>query len=85
MSSKSRKERGEVRRSFKVSHQTLCVDNINFAKKSLSGVVELTIAPLRPDLKRVRLNCKQCMLFTVFINDTHEVSHLGREGRKRHM
>ena len=74
MSSKSRKERGEVRRSFKVCHQTLCVDSINFAKKSLHGEVELNIVPLRPDLKKVRLNCKQCKLFGVVINDTHEVS-----------
>ena len=74
MSSKSRKERGEVRRSFKVCHQTLCVDSINFAKKSLHGEVELNIVPLRPDLKKVRLNCKQCKLFGVVINDTHEVN-----------
>ena len=56
-----------------MGHQFLSINSINFAKKSLHGFVELTVFPLRPDLKKVRLNCKQCKLFAVLVNDTHEV------------
>ncbi|XP_052258217.1 transcription initiation factor TFIID subunit 2-like isoform X2 [Dreissena polymorpha] len=64
--------RVEAQRSYKLAHQVLCIKAINFIKQSLIGYVELTIYPLRADLKSVKLNCKQCRIYRVLINDKWE-------------
>lgn len=61
-------------RPFKVCHQVLCITNINFQRQTLIGFVELTLLPLRTDVRRIRLNCKQCRVYRVAVNDTYEAS-----------
>lgn len=34
------------------------------------GFVELTVIPLRDNLKIIKLNARQCTLYSVFLNDT---------------
>ncbi|CAL1530604.1 unnamed protein product [Lymnaea stagnalis] len=60
--------RTEPSRLFKVSHQILCINGINFENKSLVGYVELTIWPTVPDLTEIRLNSKQCIVYRVNID-----------------
>jgi len=38
----------------------------------LQGFVELTIAPLRDNLRNIKLNAKQCRIYRVIINDAFE-------------
>uniref|UniRef100_UPI00358F3A99 transcription initiation factor TFIID subunit 2 isoform X2 n=1 Tax=Myxine glutinosa TaxID=7769 RepID=UPI00358F3A99 len=59
----------ESPRPFKLTHQVLCINNINFQKKSLIGYVELTIFPYLASLNKIRLNCKQCLIYRVRVND----------------
>ncbi|KAG8181816.1 hypothetical protein JTE90_001471 [Oedothorax gibbosus] len=61
-------------RPFKVSHQILCIPTICFQRQSLIGFVELTIVPLKNDLRKIRLNAKQISIYKVTLNDYHEVS-----------
>jgi transcription initiation factor TFIID subunit 2 len=44
----------------------------SFAKLLLQGFVELTIAPLRDNLRNIKLNAKQCRIYRVIINDAFE-------------
>lgn len=60
-------------RPYKVSHQVLCVTQINFQRQSYIGFVELTIIPLKNDLRRIRLNAKQFRIYKIAINDIYEV------------
>ncbi|XP_053395431.1 transcription initiation factor TFIID subunit 2-like isoform X2 [Mercenaria mercenaria] len=62
----------ETLKAYKLAHQVLCVKAFNFQGKSLIGYVELTIYPLRADLKRIKLNSKQCRIYRVLVNDTWE-------------
>ncbi|XP_078318592.1 transcription initiation factor TFIID subunit 2-like isoform X6 [Crassostrea virginica] len=66
----------DVSRPYKLAHQTLCIRAVNLEKKSLIGYVELVIRPLRQDLKRVKINSKQCRIYHVSINDQHEAKFL---------
>lgn len=66
----------DVSRPYKLAHQTLCIRAINLEKKSLIGYVELVIHPLRQDLKRVKINSKQCRIYHVSINDQYEAKFL---------
>ncbi|RWS30072.1 Transcription initiation factor TFIID subunit 2-like protein, partial [Leptotrombidium deliense] len=54
-------------------HQLLCLNNISFEKQSYIGLVELHIIPQKEDLKTIRVNCKQCQLFKITVNE-HECS-----------
>ncbi|XP_060578386.1 transcription initiation factor TFIID subunit 2-like [Ruditapes philippinarum] len=62
----------ETLKAYKLAHQVLCVKAFNFHGKSLIGYVELTIYPLRADLKRIKINSKQCRIYRVLVNDTWE-------------
>ncbi|XP_046544224.1 transcription initiation factor TFIID subunit 2-like [Haliotis rubra] len=63
-------------RPYKISHQTLCITAINFEKQSLIGYVELSLYPQKPDLRRLKINSKQCRIYRVCINDTWEAAFL---------
>lgn len=71
---KSKKEgRNEILRQFRLSHQTLCITAINFENRSLIGYVELTLHPLKADLYCIKINSKQCKLYSICINDQWDV------------
>nr|XP_032810604.1 transcription initiation factor TFIID subunit 2 [Petromyzon marinus] len=59
----------ESPRPFKLNHQVLSINNINFQKKSIIGHVELTLFPTTATLNKIRLNCKQCRIYRVRVND----------------
>ncbi|XP_013789329.2 transcription initiation factor TFIID subunit 2-like [Limulus polyphemus] len=59
-------------RPFKLSHQVLCITNINFQRQALIGFVELHIIPQQNILRRIKLNCKQCRIYRVLIGDSFE-------------
>ena len=40
-------------------HQTVSLTGINFSTRSVIGATDLTILPLRDNLKHIRLNAKQ--------------------------
>ena len=50
------------------SHQVVSLIGINFNTKSIIGSVELTIVPTRSNLKDIRLNAKQCLIYKVSLN-----------------
>ncbi|KAJ1193875.1 hypothetical protein NDU88_003171 [Pleurodeles waltl] len=47
----------------------VCINNINFQRKSVVGYVELTIFPTVGNLNRIKLNSKQCRIYRVRVND----------------
>uniref|UniRef100_A0A8C7KX46 Transcription initiation factor TFIID subunit 2 n=1 Tax=Oncorhynchus kisutch TaxID=8019 RepID=A0A8C7KX46_ONCKI len=51
------------------THQVVCINNINFQRKSVIGFVELTIFPTVVNLNRIKLNSKQCRIYRVRVND----------------
>ncbi|XP_072170420.1 transcription initiation factor TFIID subunit 2-like [Diadema setosum] len=59
----------ETPRPFRLSHQILCITAINFSKKSMVGYTELHLLPLRSNVNRIKLNCKQCRVYRILIND----------------
>jgi transcription initiation factor TFIID subunit 2 len=63
---------GESQRPFRVVHQIVSLTGINFATKSIIGFVELTILPLKDNLKDIRLNAKQCLIYKVSLNNQLE-------------
>ncbi|XP_058065181.1 transcription initiation factor TFIID subunit 2 [Anopheles bellator] len=68
-----KKEAEEVlARPFKLAHQILSLTGINFEQKSIIGFVELTIVPTSAWLPIVRLNCRQCRIYRVILNDSYE-------------
>uniref|UniRef100_A0A023F4P3 Transcription initiation factor TFIID subunit 2 n=1 Tax=Triatoma infestans TaxID=30076 RepID=A0A023F4P3_TRIIF len=70
-----KKERSaDTNRPFKLAHQIVSLTGINFQRKSIIGYSELTIVPLRDNLRVLKLNAKQCRIYRVCINDIHEVS-----------
>ncbi|GFU31093.1 transcription initiation factor TFIID subunit 2 [Nephila pilipes] len=60
-------------RPFKLSHQVLCITTICFQRQSLIGFTELTVIPLKNDLRKIRLNAKQIRIYKITLNDFHEV------------
>lgn len=68
---KDKKEK-QSDRTFKLAHQILSLTGISFDRKSIIGFVELTIVPTREGLRTIRLNAKQCRIYRVVLNDTHE-------------
>ncbi|XP_054712299.1 LOW QUALITY PROTEIN: transcription initiation factor TFIID subunit 2-like [Uloborus diversus] len=69
---KVEKSTDSVIRPYKLSHQVLCITQINFQRQSLIGFVELTIIPLKNDFRRIRLNAKQIRIYKIAINDVHD-------------
>lgn len=59
-------------RPYKLVHQILSINNINFYQKSFIGVTQLEILPQKSSLKTIKLNCKQCKVFQIMINDFYE-------------
>ncbi|MEQ2256712.1 Transcription initiation factor TFIID subunit 2 [Ilyodon furcidens] len=51
------------------THQVVCINNINFQRKSVIGYVELTIFPTVVNLNRIKLNSKQCRIYRVRVNE----------------
>uniref|UniRef100_A0A1B6LDU4 Transcription initiation factor TFIID subunit 2 n=1 Tax=Graphocephala atropunctata TaxID=36148 RepID=A0A1B6LDU4_9HEMI len=69
-----RKERtADNSRPFKLAHQILSLTGINFQRRSIIGFVELTIIPLKDNLRFIKLNAKQCRIYRVCLNDDYEV------------
>ncbi|XP_017100570.2 transcription initiation factor TFIID subunit 2 [Drosophila bipectinata] len=56
-------------RPFKLAHQVVSLTGISFERKSIIGVVELTIVPNSEGLRLIRLNAKQLRIYTVVLND----------------
>ncbi|CAH1119125.1 unnamed protein product [Phaedon cochleariae] len=68
-----KKERtGDNCRPFKLAHQIVSLTGISFERKSIIGFVELTVVPLRDNLRMVKLNAKQCRIYRVSLNDHYE-------------
>ncbi|XP_053673216.1 transcription initiation factor TFIID subunit 2 [Anopheles nili] len=61
-----------VARPFKLAHQILSLTGINFERKSIIGFVELTIVPTSDWLPVIRLNCRQCRIYRIIIDDSYE-------------
>ncbi|GLH06390.1 Transcription initiation factor TFIID subunit 2 [Gryllus bimaculatus] len=59
-------------RPFKLAHQIVSLTGINFQRQSIIGFSELTIVPLKDNLKTIKLNAKQCRVYRVLLNDTYE-------------
>ncbi|XP_058805308.1 transcription initiation factor TFIID subunit 2 [Phymastichus coffea] len=59
-------------RPFKLAHQIVSLTGISFQRKSIIGMVELTIIPLRDTLRLIHLNAKQCRIYKVCLNDSYE-------------
>ncbi|KAK0171350.1 hypothetical protein PV328_009091 [Microctonus aethiopoides] len=59
-------------RPFKLAHQIVSLTGISFQRKSIIGFVELTIVPLRDNLRIVKLNARQCRIYRVSLNDSVE-------------
>ncbi|XP_045542678.1 transcription initiation factor TFIID subunit 2 [Papilio machaon] len=70
-----KKERtGDNCRPFKLAHQILSLTGISFERRSIIGFVELTIVPLKDNLRFIRLNAKQCRIYRVCLNDQYEAN-----------
>ncbi|CAH0555152.1 unnamed protein product [Brassicogethes aeneus] len=67
-----REKTGDNCRPFKLAHQIVSLTGISFERKSIIGFVELTIVPLRDNLRIIKLNAKQCRIYRVLLNDTYE-------------
>lgn len=68
-----KKERtGDSSRPFKLAHQIVSLTGISFERKSIIGFVELTMVPIRDNLRIIRLNAKQCRIYRVILNDEYE-------------
>lgn len=84
----------EHQKLYKLSHQVLCITSVNFQRQSLIGFAELTLIPTKSDVRWIRINCKQCRVYRVRINDqvecafqyndpTLEICH--NEGKQRNV
>ncbi|XP_021967944.1 transcription initiation factor TFIID subunit 2 [Folsomia candida] len=62
----------EDSRPYKLTHQLISLTGINIHRKSILGLVELTIIPKKSNLRCVKLNVKQCKIYRAVINDTFE-------------
>nr|XP_027199421.1 transcription initiation factor TFIID subunit 2-like [Dermatophagoides pteronyssinus] len=56
-------------RLFKVLHQHLSILDIDFPTKRLVGYTELQIVSQGDELPFIRLNCQQCIIDCIYIND----------------
>lgn len=62
-------------RPYKLAHQVLSINQINFQKRSYIGVTELHVISQRPDLRTVKLNCRQCKVFQIMVNSLYECAY----------
>ncbi|XP_013417168.1 transcription initiation factor TFIID subunit 2 isoform X2 [Lingula anatina] len=69
-------KRADTQRPYKLAHQVLCITGFNFRLQSLIGYVELVIYPLRQDLRRIKINCKQGRIYRVCFQDQWEAPFL---------
>ncbi|ODM99054.1 Transcription initiation factor TFIID subunit 2 [Orchesella cincta] len=51
-------------------HQLVHLDGISLQRKTIIGLVELTLQARKSKLKTVKVNCKQCKIYKVTINNT---------------
>uniref|UniRef100_A0A915HKH3 Transcription initiation factor TFIID subunit 2 n=1 Tax=Romanomermis culicivorax TaxID=13658 RepID=A0A915HKH3_ROMCU len=64
-------------RDFKVMHQTLCINSIDFETRNLFGYTELAILPLVKNLRSIRLDCsKQCRINRVTVQETIDTAFI---------
>ncbi|XP_017861998.1 PREDICTED: transcription initiation factor TFIID subunit 2 [Drosophila arizonae] len=56
-------------RPFKLAHQVVSLTGISFERRSIIGMVELTIVPNNDSLRLIRLNAKQLRIYNVVLND----------------
>ncbi|EDW69454.1 uncharacterized protein Dvir_GJ12109 [Drosophila virilis] len=56
-------------RPFKLAHQVVSLTGISFERRSIIGMVELTIVPNNESLRLIRLNAKQLRIYSVVLND----------------
>ncbi|KAF7246909.1 Transcription initiation factor TFIID subunit 2 [Varanus komodoensis] len=59
----------EIAPYIHTTNQVVCINNINFQRRSVVGHVELTIFPTVANLNRIKLNSKQCRIYRVRVND----------------
>jgi hypothetical protein len=53
-------------------HQLLAITSVDFVNRRITGYTELQLRILQPDVKEIYLNCKQCKIFRVTINEDVE-------------
>ncbi|XP_060530001.1 transcription initiation factor TFIID subunit 2 isoform X2 [Cylas formicarius] len=63
---------GDTIRPYKLAHQIVSLTGISFERKSIIGFVELTVVPLRDNLRVIKLNAKQCRIYRVILNEQYE-------------
>ncbi|GAA28713.2 transcription initiation factor TFIID subunit 2 [Clonorchis sinensis] len=56
-----------ITRGFRLSHQNLCITQIDFEQRLLVGFTQLILWPTTSDLRRVHLNCRQCRIHRVLL------------------
>ncbi|KAF0292861.1 Transcription initiation factor TFIID subunit 2 [Amphibalanus amphitrite] len=61
-------------RPYKLAHQILSLTGINLQRQSIIGFVELTLALQTEYLRQVKLNCKQCRVYRITLNDDLETT-----------
>ncbi|CAH2011710.1 unnamed protein product [Acanthoscelides obtectus] len=54
------------------AHQIVSLTGISFERKSIIGFVELTVVPLKDNLRVIKLNAKQCRIYRIILNDHYE-------------
>ncbi|PAA74224.1 hypothetical protein BOX15_Mlig007954g1, partial [Macrostomum lignano] len=54
-------------RPYNLCQQTVCIKSISFRTKSIVGYTELLLQPLTPQLRKVKLNCKQCTVYSIWL------------------
>ncbi|XP_068202285.1 transcription initiation factor TFIID subunit 2 isoform X2 [Palaemon carinicauda] len=64
----------EMQYSYRLSHQILSLTGINFTRQTVIGFTELTLIPTKDSIRYIWVNCKQCCIYRVTLNDTLEVS-----------
>ncbi|CAH2011714.1 unnamed protein product [Acanthoscelides obtectus] len=68
----SKEKTGDNCRPFKLAHQIVSLTGISFERKSIIGFVELTVVPLKDNLRVIKLNAKQCRIYRIILNDHYE-------------
>ncbi|CAB3360242.1 Hypothetical predicted protein [Cloeon dipterum] len=70
---KQKDKEKDLKRHFKLSHQLVSLTGINFQRQSIIGYSELTIIPLKDNLRYIYLNAKQIRVYKILLNNTYEV------------
>lgn len=61
-----------LEKTYLLAHQNVCITNLDFVNKRLSGFVELLFVPLKLKLSRIRLNAKQCRILKLLAKGCHD-------------